>query len=342
MSRVWLGCAHGDPRIVAALRLQARACADHGSPMYGDLLRAGRRRRRGRWSGRRGARVLRRARTRSPTRSALRLLGSVHRLVLERRAGELAPFYPSVGGTWEAEAGWAAFRRPRGRATRRGRGVAGPPAPDQRGRTRRCPVRRAAAPADGSCPVRLVEIGASGGLNLRADRFAYLDAAGRRLSVTVVRRTARAGVAGPARSTAVAGPRGGRAAGLRPAAGRRHHHRRAGCADRVRLGRHAGPLRAAAARFEVAARVPVDVRGQERRRLPRPASSWRGARPRWCGTRWCGSTSPRASRRGPTARLEELGAASDRPRRFAHVAVEPARRHPRAGVPGGAAHLAGG
>ena len=46
-----------------------------------------------------------------PSALALRLLGSVHRLVLERRAGDLAAFYPSVGGTWDAEGGWPAFRR---------------------------------------------------------------------------------------------------------------------------------------------------------------------------------------------------------------------------------------
>src|SRR6476469_5501902 len=45
-----------------------------------------------------------------PSGLALRLAGSVHRLVLERRGGALAAYYPSVGGTWEPEAGWAAFR----------------------------------------------------------------------------------------------------------------------------------------------------------------------------------------------------------------------------------------
>ena len=40
-----------------------------------------------------------------PAALALRLLGSVHRLVLERRAGALGVFYPSVGGTWDPVAG---------------------------------------------------------------------------------------------------------------------------------------------------------------------------------------------------------------------------------------------
>ena len=45
-----------------------------------------------------------------PSALALRLLGSVHRLVLERRAGALAAFYPSVGGSWETTGAWTAFR----------------------------------------------------------------------------------------------------------------------------------------------------------------------------------------------------------------------------------------
>lgn len=47
---------------------------------------------------------------RGPDALALRLLGSVHRLVLERRAGALAAYFPSGGGVWEEEPGWAAFR----------------------------------------------------------------------------------------------------------------------------------------------------------------------------------------------------------------------------------------
>jgi len=46
-----------------------------------------------------------------PSALGLRLLGSVHRLVLQRRAAELAVYYPSVGGTWDVDGGWPAFRR---------------------------------------------------------------------------------------------------------------------------------------------------------------------------------------------------------------------------------------
>jgi hypothetical protein len=40
----------------------------------------------------------------------LRLMGAVHRLVLEGRAPDLAAFYPSVGGRPDADLAWAAFR----------------------------------------------------------------------------------------------------------------------------------------------------------------------------------------------------------------------------------------
>lgn len=114
-----------------------------------------------------------------PSALALRLLGSVHRLVLERRAGALAAYYPSVGGTWEPDAGTAAFRD-----------LVEDQPDEVRAWLDRAPqtneVGRAAALYGGllhlpdDLPVRLAEVGSSGGLNLRADRFAYVDAAGRR------------------------------------------------------------------------------------------------------------------------------------------------------------------
>jgi hypothetical protein len=39
----------------------------------------------------------------------IRLLGGVHRLVLQGRAPELAPYYPSVGGDGDADACWTPF-----------------------------------------------------------------------------------------------------------------------------------------------------------------------------------------------------------------------------------------
>ena len=94
---------------VEAFEQQSVACAALGSPMYAELL------------SRLAADIAEGGPTATvlegheddpgPSALALRLLGSVHRLVLERRAGELAAYYPSVGGTWEPDAGTEAFLR---------------------------------------------------------------------------------------------------------------------------------------------------------------------------------------------------------------------------------------
>jgi hypothetical protein len=107
---------------------------------------------------------------------ALRLLGGVHALVLTGRAPELAAFYPSAGGTADpgpgAELAWQACRRVLDARPEEVRAWLGrPPQTNE--------VGRGAALAGALChllaqddrPVRLVEIGASAGLNLRADRF---------------------------------------------------------------------------------------------------------------------------------------------------------------------------
>ena len=48
----------------------------------------------------------------------LRLLGGLHRLVLDGRAPALRRWYPSAGGHWDAEAGMARHRAGRLRARR--------------------------------------------------------------------------------------------------------------------------------------------------------------------------------------------------------------------------------
>ena len=159
-----------------AFRRQAAACAELGSPMYAALL--------DRCSddieaGGVVAEVLDgHENDPGPSALALRLLGSVHRLVLERRAGDLATFYPSVGGTWEPDGGWAAFT---GLLRERPYDVRAwldrPPQTNE--------VGRAGALMGGllhlrhRLPVRLFEIGSSGGLNLLVDRFGYVDTSGR-------------------------------------------------------------------------------------------------------------------------------------------------------------------
>ena len=118
-----------------------------------------------------------------PGRSALslRLLGSVHRLVLERRAGALSAYYPSVVGTWEPDGGIAAFlalleQEPD--AVREW--LDQPPQTNEVGRAAALIGGLLHLPVEHRAPVRLFEIGSSGGLNLLADRFEYVDDSGRR------------------------------------------------------------------------------------------------------------------------------------------------------------------
>jgi hypothetical protein len=157
-------------------RTQAQACAQLGSPMYAALLSAladdladG---------GVTGHVLRGHEDDPGPSGLALRLAGSIHRLVLEGRAPELAALYPTTGGCWEdAGAGdVVAFLGRRGDDVR--------PLLDQAPQTNE--VGRAAALLGGllvvaarwGLPVRLFEIGSSAGLNLQADRFRYDDAAG--------------------------------------------------------------------------------------------------------------------------------------------------------------------
>ncbi len=104
----------------------------------------------------------------------LRLMGAVHRLVLQRQAPELATYFPSVGGTGASERAWPAFERLLAEYTDTVRGLLGRPVQTN-------DVGRSAPLFGGllviqhrtGLPVRLLEVGASAGLNLRVEHFAY-------------------------------------------------------------------------------------------------------------------------------------------------------------------------
>ncbi len=105
---------------------------------------------------------------------ALRVLGALHRVVLQGLAPELARYYPSVGGTappteaWPvAEATLRAHAQDMGVALRRGVQTNEP----GRSTVLYGVLLRVAHHYD--LPVRLFEIGASAGLNLMAPHFAY-------------------------------------------------------------------------------------------------------------------------------------------------------------------------
>jgi hypothetical protein len=164
------------------LRLQAVACRDLGSGLYGDLL----------------LHLADDLQSGGPTADvldghlddrlasglALRLLGGVHAQVLSGRAPELAAFYPSTGGTPEQAPGspraWAAFRRLLSEQPAEVRSWLGhPPQTNEVGRAAALLGGLRHIAAEASLPIRLVEVGASAGLNLRADRFCVPGPAGR-------------------------------------------------------------------------------------------------------------------------------------------------------------------
>lgn len=108
-------------------------------------------------------------------------MGSVHALVLASRAPGPARHYPSVGGDGDgdgdAEAAWGQVRTlladyPDAVRER----LDSPPQTNEVGRSAALwgGVLHVLASLPEPLPVRLWEIGASGGLNLRADRFRYL------------------------------------------------------------------------------------------------------------------------------------------------------------------------
>jgi hypothetical protein len=164
------------------LRRQALACRQLGSPLYGglldhaadDLLGGGP-----------TAGVLD-GYLACPWRSALalRMLGGVHALVLTGQAPELAAFYPSAGGSADPGPGsaraWAAARQVlAGQRDAVRDWLDRPPQTNEVGRAAALLGGLRHLAAEASLPVRLVEIGASAGLNLRADRFHIPGEAGR-------------------------------------------------------------------------------------------------------------------------------------------------------------------
>ncbi|CAN5144008.1 DUF2332 domain-containing protein [soil metagenome] len=105
----------------------------------------------------------------------LRWLGALHRLVREGRAPELAAHYPSVGGTDPVRTAWPAARAVlhEHRHTLADYVLL----PVQTNEVGRCAVLLGGLLVVGQrvrLPIRLLEIGASAGLAMNFDRYAYL------------------------------------------------------------------------------------------------------------------------------------------------------------------------
>ena len=166
-------------RAVLAQRLQSQAswCDDLGSPMYGSLLRSAADDLNSEgavWGVLEGF-----ENEDSHAALALRLMGAVHRLVLIGTLPDLASRYPSAGGDGDARAAWPAFRAALVERKSEIRDLL----------PRACQtneVGRSAALLGGFLEVahrtekrlRILELGASAGFNLRWDSYRYESGAG--------------------------------------------------------------------------------------------------------------------------------------------------------------------
>ena len=160
-----------DP-LIAQLDGHVEVARRVGSPFYAVLLE--RMRDDVRVGGPTRAALRGRERDRVDEWDAFRLLAGVHRIVLTGQAPELAKHYPSTGGDGDAEAAWPAVRELI--ASGRPELVDALAHPLQTNAPTRAQVL-----VGGLClvaeetglPLRLLELGASAGLNLRLDRFRY-------------------------------------------------------------------------------------------------------------------------------------------------------------------------
>ncbi|MBW8480986.1 DUF2332 domain-containing protein [Actinomadura parmotrematis] len=298
------------PSPSALLREQARACAVLGSPLYAELLdRAAD-----------DAEICALLDGADLSVPALRLLGTVHRIVLEGRAPGLAAHYPTAGGAAGPAGAWPAFRATAlAHADEVRAGLAVAPQTNEVGRAAALTAGLLETARLTGLPVRLLEIGASAGLNLRADRFRY---------------TFPGGSHGPADSPVVlAGAWRGPA--LPPVDAPLEIAERSGCdlapvdpADRVTLLSYVWPDQAErVARLDAARAVALEVPAEVVR--AGAAEFLRGLEPRagavtvvWHSVMW--QYLPAAERAGVAEAVAGAAALAARDASVAHLAFEPA------------------
>jgi len=168
-----------DPRedLAVRLRRQAADCAAWSSPFYGNLLQAAAADLED--GGPTWELLAQFAEKPRRTMIGLRLMGAVHRFVLTDTLPALSRHYPSTGGDGDALAAWPLFRQALIEHRAELHGLV------ERG-CQTNEVGRSAALIGGflevahrtGLPLRLLEIGASAGLNLAWDRYRYESATG--------------------------------------------------------------------------------------------------------------------------------------------------------------------
>jgi hypothetical protein len=249
-------------RTADQLRSQAQACREIGSPLYGDLLSHAAD---DLLAGGPVANVLAgHLDARAASVLALRMLGGAHALALSGRAPDLAAWYPSAGGTADTAVGsphaWSALRRTLADELDAIRHwLDWPPQTNEVGRAAALLGGLLHITARQRLPVRLVEVGASAGLNLRADRFCVAGDAGRfgNPRSPVVLSHGWQGAAPPAGHLEIIERTGGDLAPIDPAS-------REG---RLRLAAYVWPdqadrLARLCAAFVIASQVPADLRAE--------------------------------------------------------------------------------
>lgn len=158
--------------LLDTIDLQAAGCVQNGSLLYGEILGAVRR---DVVAGGPCAKVLG-PHAAAPFSDAivLRFLGGVHRLVLEDRAPELAAHYPSAGGVPHDGLGEVFVATVATQHDVLAQRMYECVQTNEVGRSAALLGGfLAAADAGGGLPLRILEVGASGGLNLRFDAYRY-------------------------------------------------------------------------------------------------------------------------------------------------------------------------
>lgn len=314
-------------RTARLLRQQAEACARMGSPLYDVLLR---RAADDLLANGPTARVLDgHLEDPGPSALALRMMGGVHALVLSGQAPDLARYYPSTSPAGSVDGApaeaWPALAAALDEHRDQIRNwLLRPPQTNEVGRGAALVGGMLHIAAEADLPIRLIEVGASGGLNLRADRFridgevaTYGDPAS-----PVNLGAAWLGVAPPQAAVEVVERYG---ADLDPVDVSDE-------AGRLLLTAYVWPdqlprLKRLRGAFELAAAQPIKVRQESAEQTLERTSLVDGT---WTVV-WHSVFRQYLSddaRSTLAARLEALGADAGERRRFAHLTLEPARRTP--------------